>query len=74
MEFLFFGLLEGVDIFFVAFQLALEVEVLPALVAHHGLLLKIEEMGTIQHVTKWGKVEEKNGKRPTHVLPCDASC
>jgi len=39
MEFLFFGLLEGVDIFFVAFQLALEVEVLPALVAHHGLLL-----------------------------------
>ena len=42
MEFLFFGLLEGVDIFFVAFQLALEVEVLPALVAHHRLLLKRE--------------------------------
>ena len=43
MEFLFFGLLEGVHIFLVALQLALEVKVLSTLVAHHRLLLKREE-------------------------------
>ena len=44
MEFLFFGLLEGVHIFLVALQLALEVKVLSTLVAHNRLLLKENRM------------------------------
>ena len=53
MEFLFFGLLEGVHIFFVALQLTLEVKVLSALIAHHRLLLQRER---IKIAKKWLKV------------------
>ena len=53
MEFLFFGLFEGVHIFFVALQLTLEVKVLSALIAHHRLLLQRER---IKIAKKWLKV------------------
>ena len=53
MGFLFFGLFEGVHIFFVALQLTLEVKVLSTLVAHHRLLLQRER---IKIAKKWLKV------------------